>query len=118
MSGMLKTRLIVPVLTLGLAISPVAAEEFQIRDGYIPLADCLKRKPGISHYFLRGERAGMPSDNFYNIMIEAERIGTPGLAISGLEPGAPYKILVAECNEDGDCREEDGFLVMTAEARK
>jgi len=118
MAGRLKAGLMTYALALGLALSPAAAEEFQIRDGYIPLANCLKSKPGISHYFLRGERAGMLGDNFYNIMIEAERIGTPGLGISGLEPDAPYKIFVTECKEDGDCNEADGFLLMHAKARK
>ncbi len=116
MTGKLRTGLATYGLALGLAFSPVAAQELQIRDGYIPI-DFLKKKPGV-HYFLRGERAGMPEDSFCNIFIPEEKVGAPGLAISGLEPYRPYKISVTECDKEGNCTEEGGYHVREAKTRK
>lgn len=111
-----KTRLMAPFLALGIAFSAYGQEP-RIRDGYVPLDHCLKKKAGISHYFVRGHRVGVPGDNFYNIMIPKERIDTPGLAISGLQPDAPYKIIISACDKEGDCT-EDGYIVRQARARR
>jgi hypothetical protein len=115
MAGRLNRGLVTLGLLFQLALYPVGAQEPQIRDGYVPL-EFLKKKPG-THYLLRGYRVGLPSDNFYGIMIPEEKVGIPGLAISGLEPGAPYKIIKSECDEEGNCT-EDGYIVRDARERK
>jgi len=119
MAGKLRTRLATYGLALGLTISPVAAQELQVRDGYVPLDHCFPEKPEatISHYLVRGYHVGLPEDNFYGIMIPKEKASIPGLAISGLQPDAAYKIIISACDKEGNCK-EDGYIVRPARTRK